>query len=134
MLFWARKTLSNLSSNLIQCICIYSVVVKKKKKQQFKSKINVCLFVCLLAHLKSLTFMLLIGRIIESDRYQDEKDEERPYYLNQQLNLEKKRHNSVIFTHLFKLLDCFGSTLMNFNLNSSAQLLLFYPQVLIKLF
>lgn len=61
------------------------------------------MFVWLLAHLRPLTFMLLVGRIIESDRYQDEKDEERPYYLNQQLNLEINRHNSVIFTHLFKL-------------------------------
>lgn len=96
----------------------------------------VCLVVCLLAHLRPLTFMLFVGRIIESDRYQDEKDEERPYDLNQQLNLEINRHNSVIFTHLFKLYTscCFSSTLMNFNMNSTAQLLLFYPQVLNKLF
>jgi len=42
--------------------------------------------------------MLLVGRVIDSDRYQDEEDEERPYYLNQKLNLEKKGH-----TYLFKL-------------------------------
>lgn len=50
--------------------------------------------------LRQLTFMLLVWRIVESDRYQDEKDEKWPYDLDQQLNLEKKGHNSVKFTQI----------------------------------
>ncbi len=52
--------------------------------------------------------MLLVWRIVESDRYQDEKDEEWPYDLDQQLNLEKKDTIVCIFTHLFIILNCVG--------------------------
>ncbi len=53
--------------------------------------------------------MLLVRRIVESDRYQDEKDKKWPYDLDQQLNLETKTQSCDIYsfahhTELFRFL------------------------------
>lgn len=62
----------------------------------------------------TLTFMLFMWRIVKSDRYQDEEDKEGPYYLDQQLNLEKTDHRSD-----HKFFDCFGHSSSTLKLHTT---------------